>query len=100
MSDLKINDVFNLPVSVVERETIFGRGVHVGYSLLSNTVASGIAAAHAINNHDKLTAQVADLRSALIGICDSPHKRNKNSVTLEVSEVDIDSAIKALEATK
>ena len=62
---MKMSDVFNLPVAAIEKETIFGRGIHIDGHLLAHTMKSGLAAAHAINQHDALTQLNKELVEAL-----------------------------------
>ncbi len=58
------------------------------------------ALADMINSHDILVEQNKALKTALEGLCCSPHTRLTKHVLLEVSEADIDAAIKALEQSK
>ena len=53
-------------------------------------------AAHAINTYDPMVERIRVLEEALKGLLDSPHTKLSKGALLEVSEIDIDSAIKAL----
>lgn len=85
MSDIKIKfdcNGFNAPAYSCSKS-----GDNSGYYVQST-------------DYDELTSRVAELEAALEGVCNSPHTRLTNHVLLEVSEVDIDAAIKALEQSK
>lgn len=45
---------------------------------------------------EKMQARIVELEEAISGILDSPHTKLTKGALLEVSEVDIDTAIKAL----
>lgn len=53
--------------------------------------------AHAINTHHAMQARIDELEGVISGIISSPHTKLTKGVLLEVSQVDIDAAIKALE---
>jgi hypothetical protein len=93
-TDIKMSDVFELPVrrhySVI---------VESDENQRHDTEAFD-AAVHAINSHDALVEQSKALKVALERLCCSPHTRLTKHVLLEVSETDIDAAIKALEQAK
>jgi hypothetical protein len=87
-TDIKMSDVFNLPINI-------------GKWVLSRLRDDEIkAVSHAINSHDALVEQNKALKAALEGLCCSPFTRLTKHVLLEVSEADIDAAIKALEQDK
>jgi hypothetical protein len=93
MSDIKMSDVFDLPL-VVDGNTLAEStgGQHSGFF----SHRQDNAAANAINSHDALIEHNKALKAALEGLCCSPHTRLTKHVLLEVSEADIDIAIKTL----
>ena len=75
---LKMADVFTLPVKDEDRESaveLFSRMVSAPYSV-DYTVALSQYAAHAINSHDELVAEVERLRSMI----DALEKEHENII--------------------
>ena len=62
MSDIKMSDVFDLPVEASEDFDDMEVEVSISLDLVDKYAE---AACHAINNHDKLTSRVAELEAAL-----------------------------------
>ena len=94
MSDIKMSEVFKLPV------------VKWNYSNLlrdqSDTVIcnypKGIElSAHAINTHDTLVAQNLSLKAALAEVAGSPRSRESITFLLNVDEQGVEFALKELE---
>lgn len=65
MSDIKMSDVFDLPIRASEDFDDMEVEASISLDLVGKYAE---AAVHSINNHDKLTQQVAELRSALLSI--------------------------------
>lgn len=61
--DIKMADVFDLPLSQDGSEILDCTGFSIGHGFHTSTEDS--AAAHAINNHDNLVKQVKDLEFSL-----------------------------------
>ena len=107
MSDIKMSDEFDLPISYdfdfrdeygVDHRVIQDanhKDVISDDTQLSSEQAR--LAVHAINTHDTMQASIVELEKAISGILNSPHTKLTKGALLEVSEVDIDAAIKALE---
>lgn len=73
--------------------TLTDKAFNCDYDLLQALLNKGC-------HYDALVEQNKALIAALEGLCCSPHTRLTKHVLLEVSEADIDAAIKALEQAK
>ena len=91
MSDVKFNETF---------EEIFPNGLDysdVGQGgICSLNVEQIQFVVESATSHDQMVDRIRVLEEALKGLLDSPHTKLSKGALLEVSEVDIDSAIKAL----
>tara|TARA_R110000851_G_scaffold226491_2_gene379379 strand:+ start:133 stop:417 length:285 start_codon:yes stop_codon:yes gene_type:complete len=91
MSDIKMSDVFVLPVEA--------RWHGHGYRLVSLCDAKAESAVHAINSHDTLTARVAELESRLYTSIDRLNDciKQDDGQAYKEAEKFINIALKALE---
>ena len=105
MSDIKMSDVFELPI--FNQPDVFNREYR---NVISDNFCTEIvshdcrltkdeanAICEAVNTHDTMQARIVELEKAISGILNSPHTKLTKGALLEVSEVDVDAAIKALE---
>ena len=106
MSDIKMSDVFELPIFNQPDVYKYGEFRNVVSDNFTNELIShdyfllkdeADAICEAVNTHDTMQARIVELEKAISGILNSPHTKLTKGALLEVSEVDVDAAIKALE---
>ena len=106
MSDIKMSDVFELPIFNNSHTYESGESISIISDNYCNEIVSNDAdltksevdyICEAVNNYDTMQARIVELEKAISGILNSPHTKLTKGALLEVSEVDIDAAIKALE---
>lgn len=78
MSDIKMSKVFDLPLHVDTTGVIFDND-SCAIGEICGTLKQSEMVGHAINSHDKLTKQVAELRAALETVFEISERSNEQN---------------------
>ena len=72
MSDIKMSDVWNQPITygIYENASVAGNVLPRGFGMLFNNEEPARAIVHAVNNHDRMAEEIAELKGVLTNILD------------------------------